>query len=648
MGYDGSGNYTRQRNFSADASAGIRILASAMDQEVDDVASAFNQVLLRDGRAAATGNIPMGGNRLINVGAPTAVNEYMRSRDFIENVPIFMQDTTTSADTVSVSASFFTSVSANQAPRDGTKVMVRMASHKSSAPVMRFSGHSANIHFPGGEAVDGLVSGAVYEMTYSSAEAVWETYSDRIIPRTAAEVAAGVTPTHFHFPELNAKRYGAVGDGVTNNNTALANWVLVGKQVTKPHMILPQGSYLTSSTLTLDLPDYSSVTFEGRIVCTGSGIVLGASGANYHGYTVIGLDISRSTYDNSAGTAGVLITNLANSYIHVKRCLGFNAGVYLLGTEANGGVSHNEIHLGFVVDNEINVFLDASGSGYCNENSFYGGNLAYTSSYLAAFGSYSGTFNIIEAHFAGSPLNNNRFYGVSLQASDNDTTAAQIAGQSTAFFGCRLESDESPSSDFKIVFTANSINCLVVGGAGLTLANITDSGTSNTYYTLDGAVVKNQAATGVGVITSQAVSPYGDGLTRVFEGKNTSGTAKFFATADGQIRGNRFLVPDAVTADEITASQNNYNPTGLSTAGTLRLHSDASRNITGLAGGEDGREIRIFNVGAQDIVLTNADAASSAAAQFIFGANITLNPNEGVVLWYDIVNTAWRAYGKHV
>ncbi len=35
MGYDGAGGYTRSRNFSADASANIRILASAMDQEID-------------------------------------------------------------------------------------------------------------------------------------------------------------------------------------------------------------------------------------------------------------------------------------------------------------------------------------------------------------------------------------------------------------------------------------------------------------------------------------------------------------------------------------------------------------------------------------------------------------------------------------
>src|SRR3990167_10612154 len=125
MGYDGSGNYTRTYNFSSDASSNIKILASRMDAEFNDFASAMPLALLHDGRNAATGNLPMGGFRHVNVGAPASATNYMRSKDFIENVPIYMVDAETSADRISVSATFYTTASAATAPRDGSHILVK-------------------------------------------------------------------------------------------------------------------------------------------------------------------------------------------------------------------------------------------------------------------------------------------------------------------------------------------------------------------------------------------------------------------------------------------------------------------------------------------------------------------------------------------
>src|SRR5262245_23374625 len=56
-----------------------------------------------------------------------------------------------------------------------------------------------------------------------------------------------------------------------------------------------------------------------------------------------------------------------------------------------------------------------------------------------------------------------------------------------------------------------------------------------------------------------------------------------------------------ISPSQITSNQDDYNPTGLSTASTLRLSTDASRNITGLQGGADGRIITVVNVGSQNI-----------------------------------------------
>lgn len=180
MGWDGAGNYTRLRNFSADASAGIKILASAMDQELNDFASAIGLCWTRNGQNVPTTDIPMGGRKFVNIGAPASVNNYMRPRDFIENVPIYMLDATTSTDNISVSAEYFTSVSAAQSPVGGTHVLIKMAAAKGSAPALHINTgdgnpHSANVVMNTGSAIyaGAMVSGGIYEFVFASAASVW-------------------------------------------------------------------------------------------------------------------------------------------------------------------------------------------------------------------------------------------------------------------------------------------------------------------------------------------------------------------------------------------------------------------------------------------------------------------------------------------
>ena len=97
-----------------------------------------------------------------------------------------------------------------------------------------------------------------------------------------------------------------------------------------------------------------------------------------------------------------------------------------------------------------------------------------------------------------------------------------------------------------------------------------------------------------------------------------------------------------LTPAQITTNQNNYAPTSHADAFIFRLSSDASRNITGLAGGADGRIVAISNVGSFNIVLTNDDALSTAANRFLMGAAATILPGLGLLLIYDPVSSRWR------
>lgn len=96
-----------------------------------------------------------------------------------------------------------------------------------------------------------------------------------------------------------------------------------------------------------------------------------------------------------------------------------------------------------------------------------------------------------------------------------------------------------------------------------------------------------------------------------------------------------------ISPAQITSNQNDYAPTGFSTATVLRLSTDASRNITGLAGGADGRRILVRNVGSFDLVLKDQDAGSTAANRFKFGSDITLPASSAIWITYDATDSRW-------
>jgi hypothetical protein len=83
--------------------------------------------------------------------------------------------------------------------------------------------------------------------------------------RTAAEIAVGVTPTNLGYPFLHPMRYGAVGDGVTDDTTALNLWITVVNATDNPVSVWPMGNTfycqnlnpITAANLTWDC--YSTI-----------------------------------------------------------------------------------------------------------------------------------------------------------------------------------------------------------------------------------------------------------------------------------------------------------------------------------------------------------------------------------------------------
>jgi hypothetical protein len=107
-----------------------------------------------------------------------------------------------------------------------------------------------------------------------------------------------------------------------------------------------------------------------------------------------------------------------------------------------------------------------------------------------------------------------------------------------------------------------------------------------------------------------------------------------------------FTVLNENTPAQITAAQNNYNPGDYD---VLRLSTDASRTITGFAGGVKGRVLIIVVVGTNDLVLSNNNAGSAVGNRIVTGtgANVTLSAAETIILYYDSTAAVWRPLSIH-
>lgn len=104
--------------------------------------------------------------------------------------------------------------------------------------------------------------------------------------------------------------------------------------------------------------------------------------------------------------------------------------------------------------------------------------------------------------------------------------------------------------------------------------------------------------------------------------------------------------PNLEASYDITADQDNFKLTG--DAIVHRFTTDAARTITGFRALDLDSNVRVIvNVGTQNLVLANDSASSSAQNRILChtGANITLNQNESVAIFYDRTSSRVRTIG---
>lgn len=91
-----------------------------------------------------------------------------------------------------------------------------------------------------------------------------------------------------------------------------------------------------------------------------------------------------------------------------------------------------------------------------------------------------------------------------------------------------------------------------------------------------------------------------------------------------------------ISPSAITGLTNDWNPTDLAKATAIYISASGSVDLTGLAGGADGREITLTNSSGNQVVLYSENGNSTAANRFSFGGvtNVYLTIGQSVTLRY--------------
>jgi len=157
--------------------------------------------------------------------------------------------------------------------------------------------------------------------------------------RTAAEIAAGVTPTNYAYPTIpyiDPRRYGAKGDGVTNDTTALQTALNVAAKATNATVLIPAGcTFLCTADLSVPIGIGQAVDVLG-VGWTNPGILFsGAAVTNGLYFNGSAFDYAGSVRNlnikcQSSAAAGITYNNC--NHPRIERCLIQNAagrGIYI-------------------------------------------------------------------------------------------------------------------------------------------------------------------------------------------------------------------------------------------------------------------------------------------------------------------------------
>lgn len=215
---------------------------------------------------------------------------------------------------------------------------------------------------------------------------------------------------------VNINDYGADPTGANDSTTAIQ--AAIDAALASGQKVTGVGTYKISSKIVIKTDaDFSQCTFN--VYSTPAVAVEISTGSatdptDYIINKVIWLpkrieNMTKPTTGWAGQGYGVRVVNAYSCEIFVGSVVNFSLGLFCLGN--NDGNNYNNYYLGHLENNKINVKLQGLGTGWCNENNFFGGRLSHYS------GEGTNVNGVVQITIEDSPnvCNNNIFYRPSLE-----------------------------------------------------------------------------------------------------------------------------------------------------------------------------------------------------------------------------------------
>lgn len=202
------------------------------------------------------------------------------------------------------------------------------------------------------------------------------------------------------------------------------------------------GGYKTTGTVTI--PRGVNVEMVSPILYMGldnvSAIVVGDTSAS-NDNVKLSLRVVRNTQSDwsDEGCIGIKLINTQASKIEVFQSENFTIGLQCMGY--NAGFVYNQLHLFDLFNSKYAVDLINFGTGWTNENTFYGGKFALLSETGVGVSRYGVRITSVN----GNSANNNVFYHPSFELKQTNAGVAEAVpvklsnAQSNRFLDCRAE-----------------------------------------------------------------------------------------------------------------------------------------------------------------------------------------------------------------
>lgn len=242
---------------------------------------------------------------------------------------------------------------------------------------------------------------------------------------------------------VNVKDFGAVGDGIHDDTAAIQSALKFAKENNR--LCVAQGRFFVSQTIEIDSScDFSEAEFSAHGVSVIPVVTVGQKEATHSTMRrgikmrlprVVNLDRKGTSFDGIESSIAVQVLNLFCAEVHVGEIKDFYRGLYI--TASQTGNAWNKYYLSSFTENRFNLDIYPTGTGWVNQNQFFGGRFYSDSQDVSA----KCTQLRISKENSKSRwgVNCNSFFGCDFSGRNVDYAIDNSGGCYNNFFGCRFE-----------------------------------------------------------------------------------------------------------------------------------------------------------------------------------------------------------------